>query len=556
MSEYKFYDISALAEEKDRMSRERTSDKWQIIDYEASDFRGKLLFAEEKCKPEPITLNLNLEGKYHVYLGMINPRGETVTNIGRLSEGRKTQIYTLRPDKCWKPCEWFEESYYGEVDMTGEKFVLSKPALDKVNSALAFIRLVSSNEQTTDMPKPCMAYHFDLDYFSDDAYQSVKETTGRIAMLKDGAPEIILHEKLPLFDLCAEREKGIHDRWGDFYLEHFEEEDRAIIAEAHSMGSKAYASYRVQAGGFGLFADFLNSSFEDEWFSSRPEYRCVARDGRVVATSSFAYPEVRRRVVDTILNGIGDYDGVCVFFHRGTLIAFEEPVCRMVREKYGVDARRLPMSDSRLYTVMGYFITLFMKELREELDKLPGVRKEINAIVYHSPEKSLHFGYNVEEWISGGLVDSISQGLMTHFEDLEGIVDEEGLIDLDKYKEANRERAVLRRDYSPDYTLVTEGAKEFLKICEGKVDFYATLAWQGTVVENAVRLVEGLRALGVKKFLSWNTNHKIRFLPRLNVEKFYAAGSSELYESRKSRYFRALSFNDWDIANYNIDWKG
>ena len=257
-----------------------------------------------------------------------------------------------------------------------------------------------------------------------------------------------------------------------------------------------------------------------------------------------------------IVNGSRGFDGVCTFFHRGTVVAFEEPVKQMVYEKYGVDATRLPMTDPRLNEVLCHFVTLFMRELRQALDASDTKRKDINAIVFHSPEKSKHFGYDVKTWIDEGLVDSISQGLMTHFEELDGVLDAEGLVDIEKYKKALIERAVVCRNYSPDYRLVTEGATEFVKICENKVDFYATLAWEGTLVENSYALIRGLKELGVKKFISWNTNHKAKILQRLNVEKFYAAGSEELYEERKTVYLRTLSIAGDDISNYNTDWKG
>ena len=553
MREYKFYDISSVVCEKEKLSETFSADKWRIIDYEAADFSGKFLFADQKSSPDPITVDLGVEGRYHVYLGMINPRGETATGFGLLSDGKKTQFRAIRPTVgCWKPLEWFEESYYGVVDMTDEKFVVSKPDKEGVNSALAWIRLVEAEENEAVSAEPCMAYHFDLDYFDDDSYTSVNEPLGRLNMLRDGAPEIILHEKLPLHDLYAEKQKGRKAEWASHYFENFEEADKALIKEAHSMGSKIYASYRIQAGGFGKFAEHLNSSYEDKWFDEHPEYRCMTRDGRAVATASFAYPEVRRRVVEMIVNGVGDYDGACVFYHRGTVVAFEEPVKQMVRDTYGVDAERLPMSDPRLHKVLCHFVTLFMRELREALGK----EKAINAIVYHSPEKSLHFGYDVKTWVDEGLVDGISQGLMSHFEDLDGILDGEGLVDMEKYKSAIRERAVVCRVYAPDYTLVTEGAREFLGICGGKADFYATLAWEGTDVNKTLELTRGLRDVGVKNFISWNTNHKAKILGRLNAEKFYTAGTPELYEERKSRYFRTLSIGGDDISSYNTDWKG
>jgi len=559
MAEHKFYDLSLLVSETDELSASPTQNKWQVIDYEAADFQGKLLFADVDSSPKSLTLDPRVKGKYHVYLGLINPKGDgfggTSTGFGILSDGAKTQIFAVRPDVCWKSHEWFEESYYGVFDLTDEKFVLSKPCLLGINSALAWIRLVSADEVEKTNVNPCMAYHFDLDYFDEDRYNNIEESLGRIRMISDGSPELILHERFPLCNLSFEKEHraGSEEiKWGKYYFDHLEEVDRAIISEAHSMGAKIYASYRIQAGGFGFFADHLNGTFEDKWFSEHPEFRCKTRDGRTVNTSSFAYPEVRRRIVEMIKNGSDGFDGVCVFFHRGTFVAFEEPVRRMVYEKYGVDATRLPMSDPRLNEVMCHFINLFMRELRAAL----GDKKDINAIVFYGVTDSKSFGYDVKTWVDEGLVSSISQGLMTHFEELDGILDCDGLIDMEKYKKALTERPVVCRSFAADYERVTKGAMELKEVCGDKAELYATLGWERTDVNNVIAIIDELKSVGIKKFISWNTNHKAKVLRRLNLEKYYAAGCAELYEKRKTRYIRTMSIAGYDISTYNTDWKG
>lgn len=559
MAEHKFYDLSLLVSETDELSASPTQNKWQVIDYEAADFQGKLLFADVDSSPKSLTLDPCVKGRYHVYLGLINPKGDgfggTSTGFGILSDGAKTQFFAVRPDVCWKSHEWFEESYYGVFDLTDEKFVLSKPCRSGINSALAWIRLVSADESEKTSANSCMAYHFDLDYFDEDRYNNIEESLGRIKMISDGSPELILHERFPLCDLAFEKENraGSEEiKWGKYYFDHLEEVDRAIISEAHSMGAKIYASYRIQAGGFGFFADHLNGTFEDKWFSEHPEFRCKTRDGRTVNTSSFAYPEVRRRIVEMIKNGSVGFDGVCVFFHRGTFIAFEEPVRQMVYEKYGVDATRLPMSDPRLNEVMCHFINLFMRELREAL----GDKKDINAIVFYGVTDSKSFGYDVKTWVDEGLVSSISQGLMTHFEELDGILDCDGLIDMEKYKMALTERPVVCRSFAADYERVTKGAMELKEVCDGKAELYATLGWERTDVNNVIAIIDKLKSVGIKKFISWNTNHKAKVLRRLNLEKYYAAGCAELYEKRKTRYIRTMSIAGYDISTYNTDWKG
>ena len=94
MREYKFYDITALVCEKDEITTDPTQNKWQILDYEAADFKGKLLFATEDSSPAPLTLDPGVQGRYRVYIGLITPLGDgfggTSTGFGLLSEEAKT----------------------------------------------------------------------------------------------------------------------------------------------------------------------------------------------------------------------------------------------------------------------------------------------------------------------------------------------------------------------------------------------------------------------------------------------------------------------------------
>ena len=108
IKEMRFSNIAELVCEKDQISASPSADKWQIIDYEAADFSGKMLWADEKSTPKPLTLKLGVRGKYRVYIGLLNARGDSSTGFNLLSDGAKTQFRAIRPPVCWKPLEWFE----------------------------------------------------------------------------------------------------------------------------------------------------------------------------------------------------------------------------------------------------------------------------------------------------------------------------------------------------------------------------------------------------------------------------------------------------------------
>ncbi len=548
-------DISAVALEKNALSEEITQNKWKIMPYETANRKGKLVWAGLDCTPAPLTLPLNATGKYHVYLGTVNVGGETTTSVRFSNEKGKTQVCALGW-LCWQPTEWFEENYFITLDLTGQSLIVSKPQKDNVQSALAWIRLVPVENENIE--NKCMAYHFDTDYYSEDKYESLGDYLGRMKVLAGGGMELMLHEKTPAYDVAAiDWEKASkREKAQRFPKENQAKIDEALIACAREMNSKIYASFRIEAGGFVFPSHDIMELYNDKYFYNKKEWLCKTRDGRSFGVCSYTYPEVRKRIIDMLINGVGDYDGLSLFFHRGTFVAFEQPIVDMVYERYGVDARRLPFSDPRLHEVFCHFVTLFMRELRAELDKLSGKRKEINVFVFYTAADSKHYGFDVETWINEGLIDSVSQGLMTIFEDLDGCMADDGLIDLEKYKKANGERFMILREAAANEKLILQGVEEFKRICGDKVTFYATLAWQNADPDFVKGLVDKIKAVGVTKFVSWNTNHKAKFLRRLNAEKFYATGNQELYEERKVRYERTMSIDGTDISQYSPNWKG
>ena len=104
--------------------------------------------------------------------------------------------------------------------------------------------------------------------------------------------------------------------------------------------------------------------------------------------------------------------------------------------------------------------------------------------------------------------------------------------------------------------MLIKGATDFAKLCEGKVDFYATLLWEAQTEEETLSVTDRLKALGIRKFVSWNANHKAKMLGRINAEKYYAAGSPEEYEQKKARYYRTLSVGGVDVSHFDPNWKG
>jgi len=556
-------DLYEAAEEKERLSEEITTDKWRVLSYECSAYSGKLLCVGAGCSPQSVTIRLNACGKYRIYLGMIQMKGAVTTSSVRLSDTEEISLVSPQTRYSWTPLETMIESYWKTEELEGKTLILDKPK-DYLphSSSLAWIRLVPANKEEQKIK--CMAYHLDSDYFTDDDYPTLSAAGGRIDALRDGGAELILQEGFahsagedyapdPILFPRAAKYKWFHKNKTEI--------ENALIRKAHTIGAKIYAAYRVQATQFTPPNDFggTNHFFPDS-YDDLQEYRCVSRDGRELGMCSFAYPEVRGRVLDYLMSFMErDYDGLCLLFNRGIFAAFEKPVEDEVYRRFGVEAKKLPMDDYRYQMAVCSFISGFMRELRHKLDERFTEHKGIHAVVLFTPEDSKRLGLDIAEWVREGLVDGISQGLMRVYEDLDGCLGEDGLVDIEKYKEQLRMRQTVQREFRAtpgNLELIVRGAEEFRKICGDKVDFYATLLWEAQTEEETVYITDRLKEIGTKKFVSWNANHKAKSLGRINAEKYYAAGSEEEYEEKKSHYYRTLSIGGIDMSQFDPNWKG
>lgn len=547
--------IPSIVLEKEELSTEVAYDKWRMMSYETFQFKGTLIYAFRISKPKSLTIQLNAKGRYHIYLGMVDIGGDATTGFRMSTE---EEISHVSAGKGWPFPHCMEENYWRTVDLDGQSLIISKPSSKMFwyISNLAWIRLVPAEAEEIKQNQ-CVAYHCDTDFYADDVYPTEKAAMGRINAYAGGGADIIMQE---MWNYTVDRKKADPKMFYRAYkYNDFDERAERILKtvkeKAHSIGAKAYLTYRLQAGNFCAPHDEI-TLFANEEYPFPKEQRCQTRDGRWIDVYSYAYPEVRKYIIDVLVKISKGLDGVSLCFHRGTFVAFEKPIRDMVMEKYGVDACKLPMSDPRYNECACHFVTIFMRELRSAMDKEYGKQMGINAIVHHTISNSKACGLDVETWSNEGLVTSVSQGKNSYVEKLDDCLDENGFVDIDKYKALLETEAIFYRDFHDNHDLLVEGAKEFLEICGEKVDFYAALTWEWAEPDTEIALIDKLKGIGVKKFLSWNAIHKAKFLHKLNVDKYYLTGNEKLYEKRKVKYFRIFSFDGKDLSQYDPNWKG
>ena len=130
-----------------------------------------------------------------------------------------------------------------------------------------------------------------------------------------------------------------------------------IAAEgAHEMGLKFDLMFRLGIGG-GTGVGPLPSS-EHGYVEQHPEYRLVMRDGSVLSKASYAFPEVRKFMLDLIRDATEriDADGINLCFVRGPhFLQYEQPILTAFSEKYHLNARSVKEDDPRLLEVRELF---------------------------------------------------------------------------------------------------------------------------------------------------------------------------------------------------------
>ena len=469
----------------------------------------------------------------------------------------------------WTPCEYAQEFLWKCANLTDEQLIISKPDSHFRNTcAITWIRCVPMTaDETLEYKKRKSAgnihVHFDEDTNAEDSLDSDEALLTRYVSLKNtDAGECSLeisfdydtpsHEEIPTLLAI---DTGWHK--GDITFQKKKAHAYKLRCDfLHKNGIKAYAANRMSVTEF--TPPYTNAQWTNKTFvREHPKYYCTLRDGSKIAVCSYAYPEVRDYVINNLLSVMKyGFDGVTLIFHRGLHIGFDEPVLEVFSKKYpGLDPFTLPVTDTRLNGVWCDFMTAFMTELRRKLYAKCGSDKRINVIVDFSPETSVHFGLDTEKWAKMGLVDSVCQGIMEMYEDLEGTLDKKDRIDLVKYKEKMKHDPVLKRFFDTDIEKICEGAKKHLEICDRcGIDFCVTLPWPHKLAPEAHKeYIDRLRALGVTKFLSWNTNHLLYDHP----EAAAALSSSNLTEEMYTTVqHRVTSLSGSNIGIFNPNWRG
>lgn len=559
--EYVFADINDIAVEKENLSFQYDDKNWKITEYETGKYQGRMLTASETVFPEDVTLKLGLSGIYRIYIGLPRLRSENYLYVKTSDDLCFTGMRPTRHrPNTWGDEEFFEEVYWKTADLTDKNLIIGRPDsfFDSI-TAIAWIRCVPADEAelSQTVNNKCLHCHFDEDVLAEDRFNNDDDYLIKLQTLKNTNTDILSVEFAFSFDSLKNSNTAhltrADKRYDDGickFLPNKEKHYRDYVRFAHENGIEIYAANRMEIGNFIL--PYSRNAWNMNFVEQNPQFYLTNRNGVKTGICSYAFEEVGDYVINSFLLMLQyGFDGVSLILHRGMYIGFDAPVLERFNELYGdLNPCLLPLSDPRVHGVLCEFMNSFMYKLRKALDENSQKHIKINVITDYGTETAKHIGLDVEYWAKHGLVDSISQGDMEMYEDLENCMDDKNpdFIDLQKYNEELTKRAVIRRNYATNVSKVCEHIPEFLKLKElYGVEVYHVLPWVHTILPEAYEgVIKQMKKAGAEKFLCWNTNHLVWDLPEWYEVSHIGNERNRNIEQRT--FHRVLSIDGCDTS--------
>lgn len=397
------------------------NEKWNVTEYETTEYSGKLIYSGYGLRPENISYDPGLTGWYKIYVTLPEyPRNYAYIRLSSdITCVFVTTIYG-RPNL-------HEEQFWRCADMTGESIILTKQhTMRHAYSALSALRFVPMTDEEV------------------EAYKADRARTDRRKMY--------LHEDMGHYGWSAD--ECTYDEWRsavtvfgnadtawvstEFFGRPDLERFSAVVEEAHALGMKISMANRMGlwGAGFPYHLKCQGMEFADE----HPELHCVDRDGTVLSALSYAFPEVRKQRIDEFVIATSHgADAVNILANRGCpYVVLEKPVADRFYEKYGEYPYEYPLDDPRSIETRCEFIEQYLRELRAALDENFGKNKvEIHVWGFNSIEDCKMIGFDVYKLAKEGLLNCVETHTRRFRENTPPEImrdDDPTRIDMEKYK--------------------------------------------------------------------------------------------------------------------------
>ena len=407
---------------------------WKVISYETVDgMSGKMVWASPKTDAPELSLSLPVNGWYAVFLGVFSSPAAYSKLWFKLDTDPaavpRQNLLTSFDDNGSA-----EEIFFKVANLKDNKLIIRQNNGSCLNSGgLVYVKLIPLNKDEVasylndrkDISHKTLVLKHDTEAVNMyNGYRNEENILSAIEVLRDtDFGTIIIELSYPGFlefhgdmrnrddaDYVMNESRVLHESIKVLESKGIDPV-KVLIKGAHDIGIKAVVAVRPNFWGFWQ-EPFAGE--ESPFYKNNPQWRCVDRDGTIVERMSWAVPEVRKHVIDTLVNGVTyGADGVHLLFNRGYPLAlYEKPYIDMFMKKYGEDPRKIDESDPRIVGLWSEIITTFFRELRTRLDaeekkRGDGKHIDISATLLGNGEYNLQYGVDVVSLASKELLDIV-----------------------------------------------------------------------------------------------------------------------------------------------------
>ncbi|EDY17559.1 hypothetical protein CfE428DRAFT_4857 [Chthoniobacter flavus Ellin428] len=188
---------------------------------------------------------------------------------------------------------------------------------------------------------------------------------------------------------------------------------QCIAEGCHAADMQCYASVRMNAvyplKANGWVGDSMARFFNSKFWWDHPEWRVRSRDGREQPSLSYAFPEVRARVLGIVREVLErDVDGVDLdFLRHPPCFGYEESLVKGYQDRFHLDPQTIPDDhDERWLHYRAELMTGLLREIRQAVDeaaKKKGRPLGLSARIDHA--NYLLWGCDVDVWLQERLLD-------------------------------------------------------------------------------------------------------------------------------------------------------
>ena len=545
-------DMYEAFEPKDLISVEFDKDKVNVIPYTNEDFSGRFITSAYSSIYPTLYCDPKLCGWYKIYVGL----------PGKIA---CQSVIKLTNDSHYSYIEGLDNSYFEEIfwrcaDMTEQKIEMYSHTL------IASLRFVPMSDEEVKAHKEDLAQRETKNFYvADDMFHSFTWT-----------------KNVDLWLTNVDKFRESDAEWFAPECWHAPVDDefyynvrKAMVIKAHELGMKVAHSSRMAHWGVGYPYHYkgLGKEFPDKHL----ELRCHDRNGDLTYGMSYAYPEVRRHMIDILLSAVRcGGEAVSLLVNRGTpYVLFEKPVADRFFERYGEYPYDRRIDDPELNDIHCEFIEEFFQELRDTLDNEFGKDKiEIHIRGFNSINDCKYVGVDVERLVKKGLLNAIATHPRRFIEILPDEVmrdDASNRIDMDKYNEYIRHNETATMHYGDGDIFtpypnskgelvgpssIKENAKQWAEFSDKyNIPVYFDYTFCGNTDEELMQAVSDLYDLGIKKLTVFNTVLAYRRTPHWNLVR--NLGHKNLLKNPeffKEKYIkrRVISINGINYKRYHF----